>query len=1479
MGNNKVQNYIAQELTVTVSENLGTKVSVGNVNYQLFNTFKFEDLYVEDLNKDTLLYVDKAYANFHFWKFFKGKFIFNEVLLDGFQGSLITDSTGVNNLNAVLQALKKSKKEKKSSSVEFNLKEIRLANSGFRLYNYKHPAHPDSTHFDGRRIDLQDINARIAVDYFKGDSLRAKIYELSAKDKSGLTIQKLTTEIQGFKTGFRFPSFSLELPNSKIELDSVRMEYDSIVNLKNVLTAVRWNAKIKPSEVVLKDLAAFVPGFAQLKDPVKLTGNLSGRIASFRLQEFELQYHNTLLLKANVDMNGLPNIDETFIYADVKDFRVNRAEAQDFIAKLTMQPFVLPKELIRLGTIKYTGNISGFFSNLVAYGNIATNVGSLRTDILLQLENKMQDLRYNGTVQTANFNLGRLLATDVLGKTAFKINTKGSKLHNRSLQGTITGSIPEIFVNNYTYQNISMDGNYDGTGFDGVMEINDPNLVADFNGVMDWTEELPIMNFDLLVDHADINALKLTEKYEGSHLSFRGNTNMIGNSLDNMNGYLMLDSIYFMNKGEELFVDLLLFESEVNDKTKFSITSDLINGHFDGKFKYSTISQSIASIVQNYLPSLSGTNVIRKQKTNGFDNFVEVDLAINETKQFSRVLELPFVLDGTTTIKGYIDDVNDKLQIDSETPLLFLGRNQFRNLKLGLDNQNKHFNVLANGSLKLKNDELNLNLNATAANDSVFTQFAWQNNDTVVNAGEIQAYTKIFKENNLTSARINFLPTQLVVFDSIWNVRPSLVEFKPDSTIDVHRFQLQNKEQYVLIDGVASKSNSDVLLVEMNQVDVGFVLGLLSFDAIIVNGKATGTASVRGLLKQPILESNLFMKDTHMNSALLGDAYIYSGWSQIDNELLFSGTFIEGKDTVALANGAYSLSNDSLNFLFDANRLNIGFLEKWIGGIVQNVNGRGTGSVRMFGSAKNIGFEGDVLAENTSVSIDFLNTTYKFTDTIRMTRKSIELRKINVYDEEGNSGLLNGLITHDGTFKDFKYDVTIKAKNILGLNTKSTDNDFFYGKAYATGDVHIYGVGNQSYIDVNAKSEPGTKFYVSVGGAAVANDNDFITFVNSNDTIEEAQQTVSKVLKSNKMDISMNLDVTPDAEIQLILDPQAGDMISGRGTGSLRLLMHGDDDFRMYGRYAIDKGNYIFTLENVIRKQFKIDQGGTIVWSGDPLGAQLDIRAIHTVTASLADLMSEDILRTIDRTSLPVNAVLHLTEELTSPTIEFDIDLPSADETLKMQVRNIINTEEMLNRQMVYLLLFGKFYTPEYNRNAVDFAGNTLGNVSMLASSAAFGQFNSYLSQLFTNFSFGVNMRSVIYGGDASQEYEAAFNYQPNNRLIVNGNFGYRDDIFARNKIIGDLDLEYILSDNNKWRLKAFNHTVDRYSLRATPFIQGVGIMYKEDFNSWGELWRRYMNVFSKKEKPDTTVTTNSVMDTVPNTKNEVIEPDTILVK
>lgn len=1462
LNNSKVQNFVADAVTKQLSEKLNTKVEVGTVKYKLFNTFSLSDLYVEDLNKDTLLYVNEAFANFDVRQMFNGKFLFNKIKLEKLDARISIDTAGVNNIDFIIEAFKPKKKKKPSSGVEFNFTEISIADSHFTFTNLKHPPRKDSSLFDVNRIRLSDINAKISVDYLKKDSLLAHIESLSLSEKSGLKLKDLTTVVSGWKTGFWMPKLDVAFNESKILLDSVRMSYDSVSNLKDIVNKVKWNVTIKPSNVVLSDLASLSPNLKKINNPVSIKGKFKGLISNFSLKDFELNYGKTLSLKTNVDLNGISDISETFIFADVRNFQVNKNEAQDLVAKLINRPFILPKELNQLGTIKYTGNISGFFSNLVAYGNINTNVGNLKTDISLEFKNKMKDVFYNGTVRSSNFQLGKLLASKELGNASFSLTTKGSKLSGKPFQGSAKGSIPQIFVHRYNYSQININGSYDGSGFDGNLNINDPNLKADFNGVVDLSKKLPVFNFDLDLAHADVHALKLTDKYEGSQLSFNGNTNMIGNSLDNLNGFLAVNSIRFVNKDKVLEFNDLMFDSEVNaNSSKFTISSDFVNGVFEGDFKYSTLPKTVKALLENYIPAISGIKS-SGDKTIVANNFINIDIALTDTKKISDALELPFSIDGNSSIKGYIDDTNKRVELTATTPFISFGNKKIQDIHLTVNNADKKLNMRGTAGFVFKKDLINLNLKASATNDSLYTQIGWQNSDSVNYEGELQTVTKFINTNNVTTAQINILPTKIILSDTVWNLKSSQILVNPDTTFTIKDFKFQNKNQYITLNGLISDNESDTLNLNMNDLQISYILDLFNIKSISIAGKASGKANVYGVLKKPIFEADLNVHDAEINNAKVGDAILYSYWNRDMQQLEANGTFFDDKgDILALADGVFVPKKDSIDFVFDADKLNLAFLQRYLSSVVTNTQGAATGKVRMYGTTKNFGFEGKVYADDAHVTVDYLKTTYSFSDTIYLTRKSIYFSDITIYDDEKNSGKLSGKITHNGNFKNMIFDVNLNTRNILALNTKAQDNDMFYGKAYAGGNVRIYGTESDVYFDINVASRPNTKFFLSIGSAETANDNDFITFINHTPETENAAKAKIPVKSESNIHLNIQIDVNPDAEIQLVIDPKAGDRILATGNGNLRLTYDANEEMKLYGGFTIDKGNYLFTFQNFLRKEFKIEQGSSISWSGDPLKGRLDIRALYSVTASLRDLMDEATLqRYSSRPSVPVDVKLAISDELQNPSIAFDIDLPSSDEALKYYLKNLINTQEMLNRQVAFLLLADKFYMPEYTQSANTYSSNVLGStLTPFLSSTLFGQINNALSQLVGNFSVGFNYRNSGTNTVKSNEYEGEVLYQPNNRLIINGKFGYRDDNLSKNKFIGDVDIEYILTNNGKFLLKAYNHTIDRYTLHSAQYIQGVGLLYKESFNSWSELIKNYWNKYNNKKNVKQSITNDSI--------------------
>ena len=1446
-----MQNFIAQTVVRKLSNRLHSKVTVGKIDYQLFDAISIKNLYVEDLHRDTLFYAKNTSAHFSFWKFFQGEIRITSFEFDQLHGNVVVDTLGNTNLDFIIKAFQKPQSND-SARVVYEIGHLGLRNSSFYFTNQKQNRIIPQGLINGKKLRFRKINADISLNVYDRDTLSAKILNLSAIEQSGLVITDISTQIMGSHTGVSLPYFNLKLPNSQLQLENIKLKYDSLADLKQFAGKVRWNAPLNLSHITLSDLKAFVPEFKNTRGTVTIKGLISGRISSLRFQKMEIKYGKSFLMKADMDINGLTNISEAFIYGQINELRIEKNDLQDFISDISRRPFLLPKELNQLGIVHYKGNVTGFLSNLVAYGNVNTNLGSVSTDILIQLENKLKDLKYNGTIKSKNFQLGKLLANTQLGKISFNVNTQGSKKENAFLQGTIKAKVAELQFNNYAYRDIQFKGKYGGNGFDGEANVQDENINAHFNGVIDLRQKLPVFAFDLKVKNTNLNALNLINKYPGAILSFNGKTNMVGNSLDNINGYVDFDSISFTNRNKTLHVEKIQFISRIEQNiTRFSVASDYLNGSLNGNFKYSSIVQTVNQVISNYLPALAKT---KRKSDEKYPNYIDVDLKIANTENISDVFELPYKLERVSTVKGYIDVKSNQMDLVGDIPLVKYNKQQIENITLRFQNTNKQLQLTTRAQLQEKNGTISLYLLASASNDSVSTQLGWQNTQQITQAGEILMNTKFRKENGKIAANIFILPTQVIISDSVWDIHRSQVALNADSSIQIRNFRFDNKKQFVHIDGTASHNPSDSMTVEMNDLNLDFLLfNIAKIKGIQIGGYATGKVKLKSLFTQPIYEANLFVKDVTLNHKLISDANLFSTWDKVNKQVFVSGVFLDHqKDTVALASGAYIPKTDSLDFMIDARKMSIEFLSPYLESVVQNVKGFGNGKVRMFGNSKNIGFEGDILA-NIQASVKVLKTTYFINDSVHLTRKAIRFKNVTVYDQERNPAKMTGLLTHNGSFKEMEYQVELRGKNILALNTQAEDNDYFFGKAYANGTVRIFGDEKEANIVINAISQPHTKCFVQMGGASKASDNSFINF-KSNKNVSAKELAIQKPASNFNVKVSLQLEVTPNADMELIVDPKAGDMITSRGNGNLRLEFDTFSDIKLFGTYIINNGYYLFTMQNVFRKEFKIDQGSTISWTGSPFDAQVNIRALYPLTVSLKDLASSQLSNDM-RSTVPVNCVLKLSDNLMKPTIDFDIDLPQSDEAVKQLVRNIVNTEEMMNRQILYLLVFNKFYTPDYMRTAntnTNFASNE--GLSFFTSTVS-AQLNNWLKQAFSNFTVGLDYQKSSQTNRG--EYQAQILYQPNNRIIVNGNLGYRNDNLSNNtnRFIGDVDFEYLLNDAGKLRFKAYNHTVDRYYLGSAKLSQGLGFIYKEDFDSYDALFKYYWRLLggNKKKTEDAT--------------------------
>ncbi|MDE6331979.1 MAG: translocation/assembly module TamB, partial [Muribaculaceae bacterium] len=518
-------------------------------------------------------------------------------------------------------------------------------------------------------------------------------------------------------------------------------------------------------------------------------------------------------------------------------------------------------------------------------------------------------------------------------------------------------------------------------------------------------------------------------------------------------------------------------------------------------------------------------------------------------------------------------------------------------------------------------------------------------------------------------------------------------------------------------------------------------------------------------------------------------------------------------------------ATESLDISFDADRVRVGFMQPFMSAFASSIDGYASGHARLFGTFKYIDMEGDIYADSLQIKIDFTNTRYSASDSIRLRPGLIEVKNVTVKDPEGHTALLNGTVKHK-FFKEPVFDFAVTdARNFLSYDVDSKLSPDWYGRVYGNGSAFINGWPGVVNISVSMTTAPRSRFTFVLSDQLIADEYSFITFRKKAgieaDTPERpddvprevhlARQKAADQAEDSPSAYNMDIqvDITPDAAMTIVMDPVGGDEIKATGAGNLRLTYGSlNNDLRMYGVYTLENGSYNFTLQDIIIKDFTINQGSSIAFHGDPYNAQLDIRAVYQVNANLSDL-DESFLqdKDLNRTNVPVQALMMVKGDMRQPDISFDLLFPTLNEDIYRKVHSIVSTDDMMNRQIIYLLALNRFYTPDY------IASTTKGSeVFAVASSTISSQLSSMLGKLSDHWSIAPNLRSDR--GDFSDvEVDVALSSRLlNNRLLFNGNFGYRDKSLNTNQFIGDFDIEYLLNRRGSWRLKAYNrYNVQNY--------------------------------------------------------------------
>ena len=1462
--------FVAEEL----SDLLNTRVTIGRINIGLLNRIIIDDVLLDDQDEQEMLKVTRLSAKFDIMPFFKGKISISSVQLFGFNINLqkkTPDSPP--NFKFVLDAFASNDTVKKDNSLDLRINSILIRRGRMAYHVLSEEETPGK--FNAKHIHLQNIIANISLKALSKDSINLGIKRLSLDEKvSGFSLKKMSLKLVANSRQTSIDNFAIELPETSLKLDTIHLIYDSLKAFDRFTEQVRFSFRTLPSQITLKDISPFLPALSHFKEPISLDMEVKGTVNQLTCSHLEITADNRQFrLKGDVALQDLSHPQDAYVFGTLSELTATTRGVGFLVRNLSHDYNGVPPVLERLGNVSFRGEVSGYFTDIVTYGQLHTDLGGVNMDLKLSSDKSKGLFAYSGAVKTTDYKLGKLLANEQLGEITFNLDVHGRHVTDRLPVVELKGLIASVDYSRYRYENITLDGEYKQGGFNGKVALDDPNGSIYLNGDVNVSSRIPTFNFQAIINKLRPHDLNLTSKYPDTEFSLKLRANFTGGSVDEMIGEINVDSLEFMSPEKQYFMNNMnIRASKQNNENQLRLTSEFLTASVEGKFQYHTLPASILNIMRKYVPSL----ILPPKKPIETHNNFQFDIHIYNTDILSTIFDIPLTVYTHSTLKGYFNDPLQRLRVEGYFPRLQYKNNFIESGMILCENPSDHIRARVRLTNLKKKGAVNLSLDAQAKDDNISTTLNWGNSAAVTYSGQLAAVSKFLRtegEKPLLKAMVEVKPTDIILNDTLWQIHPSQVVVD-SGKVDVNNFYFSHQDRYVRINGRLSDNPQDSVKVDLKDINMGYVFDIASIsDDVNFEGDATGTAYASGVFKKPVMNTRLFIKNFSLNQGRLGDLNIYGEWDNENRGIRLDASIKDISTTPSRVTGIiHPLKPESgLDLNIEANELNLKFLEHYMKSIANDIKGRATGKVHFYGKFKGLNLDGAVMTD-ASMNFDILNTHFAIKDTILLAPTGLTFNNIHISDMEGHSGRMNGYL-HFQHFKNLNYRFEIQANNMLVMNTKESTDMPFYGTVYGTGNALLTGIAIQG-LDVNVAmtTNRNSIFTYINGSVASATSNQFIKFVDKTprrtiqDSIqiisyyEQLQQKRQEAEEEQKTDIRLNIlvDATPDATMKIIMDPVAGDYISGKGTGNIRTEFYNKGDVKMFGSYQINQGVYKFSLQEVIRKDFVIKNGSTITFNGAPLDANLDIQASYTVnSASLNDLIPEESSSIIQQPNVKVNCIMNLSGILVRPTIKLGIELPNERDEVQTLVRNYISTEEQMNMQILYLLGIGKFYTEDARNN------QNSNVMSSVLSSTLSGQLNNALSQVFetNNWNIGTNL-STGDKGWTDMEVEGILSGQLlNNRLLINGNFGYRDNPMANTNFVGDFEAEWLINRSGDIRLKAYNETNDRYYTKTNLTTQGVGIMYKKDFNKWSDLffWNKWKLRNKRKQEEKSKQQTDSI--------------------
>lgn len=1448
-----VKQFIASRAQTELTSLLGTPVTIGSVDFAPFNRVVLADVEVADSTGTPVLTIGQLGAGISFSEtiFHRRPVITYAELID-VSLALSRDSIGAPlNIEPILAALRKEDTGKKSSfDLSVNMIVVRRSRLTYDILD--RPAAPDGR-FDPSHIDVSGIRADLEAPRISDSIFDVHIKRMAATETSGITLSEMSARVSIGRSEMHIFNPVIGLPHSRIAFDNIVIPSPLADGFGNRLAQSDLRiSTLAGSHIDMSDLSPLLPSGVRTDAVFDIDIEASGNPGHIDVERTDVSERiSGAFVSVRGSIDGLDRGRDS-VYLDISRLNLD-LPMPHFVEVLPQFVPSLAASRAKLAPLANLGHLSVVASGTVTSrslginGSVTTACGDVDIDATVSRPDRDGPLDIAGNIRILSFDPSTLHpSVRELTDVSLMVTGDISIYPSRKLDGLVELIAPEIVWKGDTYKDIAAEMRFTPGHVDFQADSRAPRLDFALSGGHDLGTDTPSTELFAEIRNLDLSQFVTKGTFKDCSLSCSVDASAIGSNPDNITGWVNISDLTLDIPERGFFEagDIDIDMSVADSLRILTVESRILDLSLEGDYTFASLGRDSRDIASRLFPALVPPAM--HPEAAGSDARLEIE--IHPDTLMSALLRLPVDVIQTATLRatthGERFDMNIDMPYLRQKNKLIEGTS----LTLAADAPSGLTTLLATTTMPTKNGPMTISVLSNGVTDSLDTRVKWKIDRDRDYSGEFAIGTTFTRtDDGSLLTRMNMHRSELVFNDTVWTVRPSVIEIAPQ-LITVRDFGGYRSGQSLSVNGTASPDSLSRVVVSLDHIDLDYVFETLAIsDAVVFGGTATGQLYGDGLLSgSPVLYTpGLHVDGLSYNHCVMGNGDILSWWDNNSKTVTIKADVTGEGGACSKIDGYIRPATEELVFDFKADDAPVGFMLPFMSAFTSEISGRVSGNAHLFGTFKDLDLTGKIFVDNLKMKLDFTNTTYTVSDSVRLEPGHITFDDVTLADCYGNTARLSGEVNHV-YFHDptFLFNIT-EAKDLLVYDVAESDTaDPWFGRIFGRGGARVYGVPGRIDIGVNMTTAPGSTFTFVLSDAEESVDYDFITFHDRDkarkDSIAALDPTPLIVRqlrdRSNNIDqgpesqyvMDFNVDIRPDATLNLVMDPIGGDKIVAHGSGFLNMKYDSQGELEMRGDYTLNNGFYRFTLQDIVIKDFTIRDGSSIRFSGDPYSAQFNITAAHSTTANLTDLdQSFQSDPELNRTNVKVNTIMKIKGDMRSPEIGYDLEFPTLNSDIDRKVKSIISTDEMMGQQIIYLLALNRFYTPEYMSAT---HGNELVSV---ASSTLSSRLGSMLGALSDDLSIAPAIRSSK--GDFSDvEVDVALSSQLlDNRLLLNGNFGYRDKSLNNNSFIGDFDIRYLLNRAGTIQLKAYNRYNDQnYYLKSALTTQGIGVVFKRDFDN-----------------------------------------------